>query len=83
MDDDGYYYSREDALAAIRYTQARIKAVEKKAVKRLLMTDEDKKFFEQLKNEIKNEDIYKQLFNAYLSSDVTTDEIKKVLANDD
>jgi len=35
MDDDGYYYSKEDAIAAYLYTQARIKTLEKKALKRL------------------------------------------------
>jgi len=79
MDDDGYYYSREDAIAAYLYTQARIKAVEKKAIKRLSMTEDDKKFFEQLKSEINNEDLYKQLYRYYLSSDITTDDIKKVI----
>jgi len=78
-EDDGYYISKEDALAYIRYTKAHIRFVEKKAIKRLQMTDEDKNFFKQLRSDMKNDALYKQIYNFYLCSDAAIDDIKKAV----
>jgi len=83
MDDDGYYYSMEDAVKLLNLTKARINNLEKKAFKRLAMTDEDKKFFDKLESEINNDELFKELYRYYLSSDITVDDLKNALKKND
>jgi tRNA(Ser,Leu) C12 N-acetylase TAN1 len=62
-------------LAYLALTQARIEAIEKKAIKRLTMTEEEKAAFEQLRGVLNNEELYKKIYSAYLNADATLKDI--------
>jgi tRNA(Ser,Leu) C12 N-acetylase TAN1 len=65
----------EQIPAYFALTQARIKAIEKKAAKRLSMTEEEKAAFEQLRSELNNEELYGKIFSAYINADASLKDI--------
>jgi tRNA(Ser,Leu) C12 N-acetylase TAN1 len=76
----------EQIPAYFALTRARIKAIEKKAAKRLSITEEEKAAFEQLRSELNNEKLYKKIYSAYINADASLkdimEEIEKAINGD-